>query len=167
MGEGGVIQGCNFSWTIFWRFELDPALWEQHNASMMALLETVYSGEVACLGAAFWGGGGGSARAGCAGPRPGRDMGTRVRVNKELRGDESFFVSNQPWVGRSITKVGGGRLELPNLQVLCGRKSKPHTTVHVERLFGSVGGLLNTTTLHPSFEALVHGVDPKVHKPEF
>ena len=48
---------------------------------MMSLLETVYSGEVACLGAAFRGGGGESAGAGCAGPQPGRDIGTRVHSN--------------------------------------------------------------------------------------
>ena len=35
VGAGGVIQGCNFSWTLFWRFELDPSLWEQYNASMI------------------------------------------------------------------------------------------------------------------------------------
>jgi hypothetical protein len=32
VGEGGVIQGCNFSWTFFWRFGLDPASWGRHNA---------------------------------------------------------------------------------------------------------------------------------------
>jgi hypothetical protein len=59
VGEGGVIQGCNFSWTLLWRFKLDPALWGWHNASMMELLETVYSGDFACLCTAFGGGGGG------------------------------------------------------------------------------------------------------------
>jgi hypothetical protein len=65
VGAGGGIQGCNFSWTLFWRFELDPSLWEQYNASMMALLETVYLGDVACPGAASyksWGGWGGVSR---------------------------------------------------------------------------------------------------------
>jgi hypothetical protein len=77
VGAGRVIQGCNFSWTLFWRFELDPSLWEDYNASMMALLETVYLGDVACPGAAFGGGGGGAAVGGCAGGCvPGRDMGT-------------------------------------------------------------------------------------------
>ena len=51
----GVIQGCNFSWTLFWRFELDPDLWEQQSASMMALLEMVSSGQVVCPGAVFGG----------------------------------------------------------------------------------------------------------------
>ncbi len=45
---------------------------------MMALLATVYLGDVACPGAAFGGGGGGAAVGGCTGGRPGRDMGTRV-----------------------------------------------------------------------------------------
>ena len=73
-----------------------------------------------------------------------------------------------PWVGWSITKVGGGCLELPNLQVRLKRTSKHVTmSVHVKHQFGSVGGLLTTTTLHPSFEVIVHGVDPKSHKPEF
>jgi hypothetical protein len=38
---------------------------------------------------------------------------------------------------------------------------------HVERFNCSMGGHLTTTALHPRFEALVHGVDPKAHKPQF
>ena len=41
------------------------------------------------------------------------------------------------------------------------------TSVHVEREKLSMEGRLTTTTLHPSFEALVHGVDNKAKKPMF
>jgi len=59
-------------------------------------------------------------------------------------------------------------LKLPKLQVKFHGASKYVTSsVHVERHCRSVGGLLTTTTLHPTFEALVHGVDPEAQKPEF
>ena len=59
---GGVVQGGNFSWTLFWRFELDTSLWDLHNSSMKELLETVYSGR--CI--RRWGGEGRPVRRVCA-----------------------------------------------------------------------------------------------------
>jgi hypothetical protein len=64
---GGVVAACNFSCTLFWRFSLDRVFWEAHNASMIKLLETVASKQVAPHGAAFgMGGGGGGGGAGCS-----------------------------------------------------------------------------------------------------
>jgi hypothetical protein len=59
-------------------------------------------------------------------------------------------------------------LQLPDLQVLrIGMSNYVKTSVHVEREKLSMEGRLTTTTLHPSFEALVHGVDNKAKKPMF
>ena len=169
VGAGGGIEGCNFSWTLFWRFELDPSLREKCNASMMELLETVYTGEVACVGAAFGGGGGAAAQGGCAWG-PGRDMGTLVANNKRRRGEKTKTL---PWVCGTINTLGGGRQQLPELQLQTransdGKNTKfVSTSVHVERAKLSMGGHLTTTTLHPRFEALLQGVHKKARKPEF
>jgi hypothetical protein len=40
------------------------------------------------------------------------------------------------------------------------------TSLHVERGKGSMGGRLTASTLHPAFEALVHGVAAKAKKPQ-
>jgi len=128
-------------------------LWGQHNESMMALLGTIFGG--GCVPRrCIWGGvGGGSTGVGCTVPHSGRDMGTRVRSNKERRGDEY----KEAALGRRVNNpVGGGCLQLPTLQVRYqGNVMGVVTTVHVERQACSVGGLLSLFTLNRSFEALV------------
>ena len=93
-------------------------------------------------------------------------MGTRVASNKRRRGAES---RKQHWVRGTVTALGGGRLDLPDLQIRRGGSSTMcvTTAVHVERANLSMGGHLTTTALHPLFERLVHGVNTKARKPEF
>jgi hypothetical protein len=125
---------------------------------MMALLETVSSGQVACPGDAFGGGGGGSAGVGGDGHRPGRDLGTLVRSNKNRRGKGSKIL---PFVSGSVPTVDDECFQLPTLQVAYaggGRIRHVNTAVKPERAQSSVGGLLTPSTLHCSFEALVGAV---------
>jgi hypothetical protein len=160
---GGVVQGGNFSWTLFWRFEVDKSLWHLHNSAMKELLETVYSGEVACAGAAFGGGGGAGAEGRCGRSGPGRDMGTLVQSNKARRGEAG---AKMPWVIGSATTLEGETVQLPKLQVMSlGSAMYCITSLHVERQMGSMGGRLTANTWHPAFEALVHGVAATAKKP--
>jgi hypothetical protein len=59
-----------------------------------------------------------------------------------------------------VTTIRGVKYLLPDLQVqVWTRRRVVETAVHVQREFVGVGGLLNTNTLHPKFEAGVAVLD--------